>query len=225
MSTPLGILIVEDDAKFRESFAEVIRGAPDMRLLEAAANGQQCLAALARLRPDVLLVDLDLPDMRGLDIIRQVARSHPDCEVMVVTVFGDERHVIESIEAGATGYLLKDSLPQDLLAQIRQIKAGGSPISPIIARRLLTRFQPENASSSQSADKPADEAEVPALSERERSVLNLVTKGYSYDEIASLLSVSRHTVLTYVKRIYRKLQVTSKTEAVYEARKMGLVRD
>jgi DNA-binding NarL/FixJ family response regulator len=158
---------------------------------------------------------------------------------MVVTVFGDERHVLESIEAGATGYLLKDSLPNDFVEQIRLLRAGGSPISPIIARQLLARFQaagalpaPVRSGTTGAAREPAPpvEADVavgdgPGLSEREQSVLALVTKGFTYDEIAGLLGVSRHTVMTYVKRIYRKLQVNSKTEAVYEARKLGLVRD
>lgn len=218
----LAIVIVEDDAKFREAFARAIEAAPDMRLLGAAANGAQAFALLAAHRPDVLLVDLDLPDVRGLEIIRHAARAHPDCDVMVVTVFGDEKHVIESIEAGASGYLLKDTLPADFVEQIRVLHAGGSPISPAIARRLLARFQ----SAPQPSAPAAGPGAVPAtLSEREHAVLGYVTKGFTYDEIAGLLAVSRHTVLTYVKRIYRKLQVNSKTEAVYEARKMGLIRD
>lgn len=228
----LGIVIVEDDAKFRDAFARAIEAAPDLRLLGAAANGAQARALLAAQRPDVLLVDLDLPDARGLELIRLAARDHPDCDVMVVTVFGDERHVIESIEAGASGYLLKDTLPADFVEQIRLLHAGGSPISPVIARQLLTRFQGVRPAAAGSAD-PADPTAVPeagdppsaALSEREHAVLALVTKGFTYDEIANLLKVSRHTVMTYVKRTYRKLQVNSKTEAVYEARKLGLVRD
>ncbi|MFN9193209.1 MAG: LuxR C-terminal-related transcriptional regulator, partial [Pseudomonadota bacterium] len=164
----------------------------------------------------VLLVDLDLPDGFGLDLIRHVASRSDTCDIMVITIFGDERHVIESIEAGASGYLLKDSLPEDFIEQIRVLHAGGSPISPVIARQLLARFV---------APAMKKSADVPELSEREHSVLSLVTKGFSYQEIASLMRVSPHTVLTYVKRIYRKLQVSSKTEAVYEARKLGLVKD
>jgi DNA-binding NarL/FixJ family response regulator len=237
----LGIVIVEDDTKFRDAFAEAVRTAGDMHLVGAAANGRQGLELLAQHAPDVLLCDLDLPDIRGLEIIRHAAAYLPDCDIMVVTVFGDERHVLESIEAGATGYLLKDSLPQDFVEQIRLLRAGGSPISPIIARQLLARFQargadpaapaPEAAASappSAASGTPAaaDAADAgPGLSEREQSVLSLVTKGFTYDEIAGLLGVSRHTVMTYVKRTYRKLQVGSKTEAVYEARKLGLVRD
>jgi DNA-binding NarL/FixJ family response regulator len=210
------VVIVEDDAKFRSAFARLIEATPEMELLGTAATLAQGMDLVRRRMPDVLLVDLDLPDGSGLDLIRHVASRSDTCDIMVITIFGDERHVIESIEAGASGYLLKDSLPEDFIEQIRVLHAGGSPISPVIARQLLARFV---------APVVAKSIDVPELSEREHSVLSLVTKGFSYQEIASLMRVSPHTVLTYVKRIYRKLQVSSKTEAVYEARKLGLVKD
>lgn len=215
--TPTEVVIVEDDAKFRVAFAHLIEATADMDLIGTAANLAQGLDLMRRRIPDVLLVDLDLPDGSGLELIRHVAARSDTCNIMVITVFGDERHVIESIEAGASGYLLKDSLPADFIEQIRVLHAGGSPISPVIARQLLTRFVGSSTAPST--------GDVPELSEREQSVLNLVTKGFTYQEIAGLLRVSPHTVLTYVKRIYRKLQVSSKTEAVYEARKLGLLRD
>lgn len=217
----ISVLMVEDDALMREALAQSIRATPDLWLMGAAHDAASALQLLAEHRPDVLLVDLDLPDRPGIEIIRHAARHLPDSDVMVITVFGDERHVIESIEAGATGYLLKDSLPLDFCEQIRLLHAGASPISPLIARRVLARMHALHAA-------PRDGSgalDAPALSEREREVLSLVTKGYSLKEIAGLLAVSPHTVMTYVKRTYRKLQVSSKTEAVYEARKMGLLRD
>jgi DNA-binding NarL/FixJ family response regulator len=210
------VVIVEDDAKFRGAFARLIEATVDMDLIGTAASLAQGFDLMRRRIPDVLLVDLDLPDGSGLDLIRHVAERSDSCDIMVITVFGDERHVIESIEAGASGYLLKDALPTDFVEQIRVLHAGGSPISPVIARQLLARFVTVS---------PAALPEAPELSEREHAVLSLVTKGFSYQEIASLLRVSPHTVLTYVKRIYRKLRVGSKTEAVYEARKLGLLRD
>lgn len=217
---PITVLVVEDNPRFRESFTEAIEGDSEFKLVGAAANGTDGLRMLDEHRPDVLLVDLDLPDISGVELIRHAARSLPESDVMVITVFGDERSIIESIEAGATGYLLKDAMPPDFVGQIRELRAGGSPISPIIARRLLTRFHPPGA--------PESEHETsndrPALSEREHSVLSLVAKGFSFGEIARVLNVSPHTVTTHVKRIYRKLQVRSKTEAVYEARKLGLLR-
>jgi DNA-binding NarL/FixJ family response regulator len=225
----LNVLIVEDNPQQRDAFAESVMRASDMHLVGAAANGRDGLRLLDEHRPDVLLVDLDLPDIRGVDLIKHAARHLPDCDVMVVTVFGDERSVVESIESGATGYLLKDAMPDDFVGQIRALRAGGSPISPFIARRLLTRFQPLALDAGEAEGQGAGHGagmndERVALSEREHSVLSLVAKGFSYAEIADMLTVSPHTVTTHVKRIYRKLQVRSKTEAVYEARKLGLLR-
>lgn len=215
----ISVLVVEDNPRFRESFAEAVQGDASFALVGAAANGADGLRMLNEHRPDVLLVDLDLPDMSGVELIRHAARHLPDSDVMVITVFGDERSIIESIEAGATGYLLKDAMPPDFVGQIRELRAGGSPISPIIARRLLGRFHPPGTPEAE-----PDASDRPALSEREHAVLSLVAKGFSFGEIARVLNVSPHTVTTHVKRIYRKLQVRSKTEAVYEARKLGLLR-
>lgn len=224
----IGVLLVEDDVKFRTAFAARIAEAPDMSLLGAEGTVAAGLQQLERRSPDVLLVDLDLPDRRGTELIRYCAEHLPAVDVMVVTVFGDEKNVIESIEAGATGYLLKDAGPENFVEQIRLLHAGGSPISPPIARQLLSRFRdalPGQQAVLDTSDEDADKSSAPALSQREHSVLTLVTKGFTFPEIAGLLEVSQHTVMTYVKRIYRKLSVTSKTEAVYEARKMGILRD
>lgn len=213
------VLIVEDNTQFRESFALAINQASDLQLIGSAPDFATGLAMLKQM-PDVMLVDLELPDGNGIDLIREAMRLLPQCDVMVVTVFGDERHVMHSIEAGATGYLLKDLPPNELVQQIRVLRSGGSPISPIIARQLLTRFSQQSAATLPD-NEPA--AEPPNLSEQETRVLLMFTKGYNYDEIAQLLKVSRHTVQTYVKRIYRKLQVNSKLEALYEARRLKLI--
>lgn len=213
---PISVLIVEDDERFRAAFAEVVATAPDLRLVGTAADLPQGLLLLRELMPDVLLVDLGLPSGSGIELIRYVHGHLPQTDVMVVTVFGDEPHVMASLEAGATGYLLKDTQPADLAEQVRALHAGGSPISPVIARRLLQRL----------AAGPAPSGDGDALlSPQERQVLTYSAKGFSFEEIARMLGVSRHTVMTYVKRSYRKLQVHSKTEAIYEARKLGLVRD
>jgi DNA-binding NarL/FixJ family response regulator len=211
----LSVLIVEDDARFREAFAHAIELAGDMTLIGSAPDYASGLALLGK-APDVLLVDLQLPDGNGIDLIREAVRRVPDCDVMVVTIFGDERHVLDSIEAGATGYLLKDLPPAELVEQIRVLHAGGSPVSPIIARQLLTRF-------AASTEPRSADAESPLLSEQETRVLTLSAKGFSYDEIAALMQVSRHTVQTYVKRSYRKLQVNSKVDALDEARRLRLI--
>ena len=220
---PLSVLLVEDDAKFRDAFAQAFATVTDMRLVAALGDGASALQWLARESPDVMLVDLGLPDVDGLTLIVECARRHPKCEIMVITVFGDERHVVDALAAGATGYLLKEALPRDFLEPIRALRAGGSPISPIIARRLLARLVAPTPAPPPAVAPKADD--VPSLSTRELATLELISKGFDYDEIAGLQSISRQTVLTYVKRIFRKLQVRSKTEAVYEARLLGLVRD
>ena len=134
-------------------------------------------------------------------------------------MFGDEQHVTASIEAGATGYVLKDSLPEEFVGLIAQLRAGGSPISPVIARQLLKRFKPAAAG----VECPPVAQPESALSAREAEVLALIAKGFNFAEIARLLSVSPHTVTSHVKKIYQKLAVHSRGEAVYEAGKMGLL--
>lgn len=215
---PPCIAIVEDNEDFRRALTQAIDADPGLRLAGAAASVHEGRQLLLDTRPDVLLVDLGLPDGSGLTLIREAAQTLPDCDVMVITIFGDERHVLESIEAGATGYLLKSGLPLDLATQVRALREGGSPISPVIARRLLARLAPARPSAEASADDPG-------LSLREVAVLQYAAKGFSYDETAQLLGVTRHTVMTYVKRSYRKLQVHSKSEAVHEARLLGLLRE
>jgi DNA-binding NarL/FixJ family response regulator len=212
---PYSVLIVEDDLRLRASFARAVRGAADLKLVGEADDLPDGIRLLDAMQPDVLLVDIGLSSGSGLDLIRHAAKHLPHCNVMVITVFAEEQLVVNCIEAGATGYLLKGSSPQDIVSQIRLLVAGGSPISPTIARCLLRRF-----TASKSVVSTA-----PSLSAQEQSVLSMSAKGYSYDEIARLLKLSPHTVETYVKRIYRKLQVHSKSAAVYEARKLGLVDD
>jgi len=215
---PISVVIVEDDERFRAAFASVVAEAPDLRLAGTAGDLPQGLQLLREQRPDVLLVDLGLPSGSGIELIRFAHDALPQTDVMVISVFGDEPHVMASLEAGATGYLLKDTRAADLTEQIRSLHAGGSPISPVIARQLLLRLTPATVPNA-----PLDGE--PLLSAQERQVLTFSAKGFSFEEIARMLGVSRHTVMTYVKRSYRKLQVHSKTEAIYEARKLGLVRD
>jgi DNA-binding NarL/FixJ family response regulator len=188
---------------------------PGLELFAAVGDLASARQAMSKATPDVLLADLGLPDGSGIDLIRETARRHPDTDIMVITVFGDEDHVLASIEAGATGYILKDSLPQEFVDLIKQLRAGGSPISPIIARQLLKRLKPRGIAPSPTEETP--------LSVRESEVLGLIAKGFSFGEIARLLAVSQHTVISHVKKIYQKLAVHSRGEAVYEASKMGLI--
>ena len=214
------VVLVEDDVDFQQMLRNMIDDAPDMELLTVASTRAQGLHALDVLEMDVLLVDLGLPDGSGIDVIRAAHLKRPDCGIMVCTVFGDEMHVMQALEAGATGYLLKDSVARRMVGEIRSLHMGGSPISPLIARQVLMRFRKQNPVV---PDPLPREAARPLLSAREQEVLELITKGFTADEIAELISVSRHTVLTFVRRIYKKLQVNSKTEAIYEARNQGLL--
>lgn len=217
------VLIVEDDAAFRSRYAEMLSHDPEFDVVANVGTGGEGLAMLDLRKPDVLLVDLGLPDMSGIEVIRHANHTLPKCECMVVTVFGDEEHVLASIEAGAAGYLLKDASEENFLAGIRELINGGSPISPIIARRLLKRFQPEQTPG-MPADAPAGTVADVALSEREKEILLLASKGFNYPEMGKLMGISPHTVTSHVKKIYRKLAVHSRGEAVFEANRMGLIR-
>jgi len=218
------VALVEDDVNFQQALRETIEKAPDMALLSVASTRAQGLQALNGEPVDVLLVDLGLPDGSGIDVIRAAHAKWPSCGIMVSTAFGDELHVMQSLEAGAAGYLLKDSAPQSMLTEIRSLHAGGSPISPLIARQILMRFvhpgKQDAAIGHTSPEKPRA-----ALSAREQQVLEFITKGFTADEIANLMAVTRHTVLTFVRRVYSKLEVSSKAEAIYEARNQGLLDD
>ncbi|MBK9609672.1 MAG: response regulator transcription factor [Betaproteobacteria bacterium] len=217
------VLLVEDEPGFAERFADIVRSDPEFELIGIAPNCAAARAVLAVEKPDILLADLGLPDGSGIDIIRETAARYPDCDIMVVSVFGDEDHVLASIEAGAAGYVLKDSIPEEFLGLLRQLRAGGSPITPVIARKLLTRFKADSARGAE-AKVPATDAPPGVLSPRETEVLTYIAKGFSFNEIAELLGMSAHTVTTHVKRIYQKLAVHSRGEAVYEATQMGLLR-
>ena len=217
---PTRILVVDDDVAFRESVCAAIARDDTMVLASQAGSVAGAREAIQRGNFDVALVDLGLPDGNGIELIREIARTRPETDVMVVTVFGDEAHVLASIEAGATGYLLKRSLNDTLGATVRELRAGGSPISPVIARQLLHRFKRGTPEPSQPAAALVDDS---GLSEREREVLLFIAKGFTVGEIANMLHLSAHTVATHVKHIYRKLAVHSRTEAVFEAGRMGLL--
>ena len=219
---PTRILVVDDDDAFRESVCAAIARDAEMVLAAQGNSVATAREAIAHVDFDVALIDLGLPDGNGIDLIREISRTLPDVDMMVVTVFGDEAHVLASIEAGATGYLLKRSLTDTLGETVRELRAGGSPISPVIARQLLQRFKRTTAEPTQPTA-TATVVDDGGLSEREREVLLFIAKGFTVGEIANMLHLSAHTVATHVKHIYRKLAVHSRTEAVFEAGRMGLL--
>jgi DNA-binding NarL/FixJ family response regulator len=229
-SSPIHIAIVEDDVNFRNAMVSSLVDVSDIKLVGEASTKVDGMRMLEGMPVDVLLVDLGLPDGSGIDIIRCATEKWPSCDIMVCTTFGDENHVIRSLQAGAAGYLLKDSEPHSMLDEIRSLNAGGSPISPLIARRILMQFRQERAEGAPAAlsAPPADAGQNTStaqdtLSAREMQALELITKGFTAEEIAGLMQVSHHTVRTFVRRIYRKLQVSSRVEAIFEARNRGLL--
>ncbi len=209
------VLIVEDDHATRERLTNIVAATAGLALAGAVGDRAAALALLAQpgfaLR--VALVDLELPDGSGIDVIRALRSRAPGADAMVISVFGDEAHVLAAIEAGATGYLLKDADADAIGASILKLIAGESPISAAIARHLLKRFRV-------APPPPA----APRLTPRETDVLQLIAKGLSYARIADALQMSPNTVPSYVKQIYRKLEVNSRGEAVFEALQLGLLR-
>lgn len=204
------VMLVEDDAPIRERMAAILGAAGELELVAVAANVQDARALRTTHVPAVMVTDLKLPDGSGLDLIRETRRLFPAMEIMVVSVLGDERSVLAAIEAGAAGYILKDSTSVDLVGSVLDLIAGRSPISTSIARTIIRRVQ----------EKPAavnDEPPPPPLTEREVDILWGIAKGFTYADIAERLGISRNTVLTHIKNIYRKLEVNSRGEAVFAA--------
>jgi DNA-binding NarL/FixJ family response regulator len=216
------VLLVEDDVPTRARLRAAIEAHPGLALAGAVGSCAEARAALAAGPPAVLLTDIGLPDGSGIELIRELRRRAAPTLCMVVTVFGDEQHVVSAIEAGALGYLLKDASAEAIGRAIQEMLAGGSPMSAPVARYLLKRFAPP--AEAEAAPAPAaPQPGVPALSLREREVLGYIVKGFTYAEIARLTGLSAHTVATYVRRVYGKLEVHSRGEAVYEALAAGLV--
>ena len=211
-SVPVRIAVVDDDPVLRAHLVETIEAAPDFAVAGAADTLAGGLKLLDE-RPDLMLVDLGLPDGSGLDLIRAARGRGLGTGIVVVSVFGDVRNVIQAIEAGADGYVLKGDPAGRIAEAIRSVRAGGAPISASVAGHLLARVRAPAASQAPSP-----------LTASEMEVLADLSKGFSYREVAGLRGVSYYTVADQVKSIYRKLRVNSKSEAVFEAVQAGLIR-
>ena len=206
------VLLVEDEPNASERVRAALASTPSLRICGVAGSLAEARRLLARSMPDVLVTDLGLPDGNGIELIRGVARCESSTLCLVHTVFADDQSVFDALEAGALGYLLKDESADELRRCTLELLAGGSPMSPSIARKVLGRFRA-----------PRGAGEKPSLSAREREVLELIVKGFKYHEIARLLDVGAATVATHAQHIYRKLAVHSRSEAAYEAAQLGLV--
>ncbi len=202
------VLLVEDDPVVCAFLARRVEESPAVTLLAAVGTLAAAREACARLRPDAVLTDLGLPDGTGLTLIAELRASQPAVRSLVISVLADEASVVAAIRAGASGYLLKDDMPEDLSRFLRSVVAGEAFLSPAIASYVIRLLQP--------APIPLPGPEE-ALSPREQAVLSLIAKGSSYAEVAARLNISVNTVGTYIKAIYRKLAVNSRSEAVFQA--------
>ena len=234
------VLVVEDDAEMRDFFAGSVARCADLALAGSVGTVAEARAWLddSANMVDVLLTDLGLPDGSGLEVIRHCVSLHPRCEPLVISMFGDEDNVLASIEAGALGYIHKDATPDDIAQTILDMRAGASPISPMIARRVLSKYRADQVNVANAASIGSEvgaDAAGPApdtagntpmrqlLSAREQEVLAHIARGFSYVEIARLQGLSVHTVQSHIKNLYAKLSVHSRSEAVFEATRMGLI--
>jgi DNA-binding NarL/FixJ family response regulator len=234
------VLVVEDDPQTREFFSGSVSRCAELLLAASVGTVAEAKAWLddSANTVDVLLTDLGLPDGSGLEVIRHATRLNPACEPLVISMFGDEDNVLASIEAGALGYIHKDSTPDDIAQTILDMRAGASPISPMIARRVLSKYQSDRrqtnrvlapvlpasiAIKNEATEDGEAKSQRGLLSPREQEVLALIARGFSYTEIARLQGLSVHTVQTHIKNLYGKLSVHSKSEAVFEATRMGLL--
>lgn len=201
---PITIAIVEDDAEMRRSLAAIVGRQASMRCVGAYATAEEAVREIPSLAPKLVLMDINLPGMNGVECVRHLSQRAPQSQIVMLTVYDDADAIFNSLAAGAIGYLLKPVRSAELIEAIAEVHAGGAPMSTKIARRVVQAFK-----------KPAPApAEAPELTDRERQVLDLLAKGYQSKEIASQLGVSYWTVETHVAHIYQKLHVRSRAQAV-----------
>jgi len=222
------VVVVEDQPAVLKNQLKILQGAAGIEVMGTALSGEAALSLLEKQRPDVILQDLGLPRMSGIDVTREVKRRWPAVEVLVFTIFDEEEKVLEAVKAGASGYLLKGSPGEKVIDAIREVNAGGSVIQPNLARRLLRHFRVGEDGSSPAQPEPLapglrQEPPPRPLTAREVEILCFIAKGLSNSEAASVLGVSRATVRTHLEHIYDKLEVTNRVEAVTEGLRIGLI--
>lgn len=213
MPKEIKVAIIEDQKQTREGLATLIGGTPGFRTVGRFASMEETLDKLESEPPDVVLLDIGLPGMSGIEGVRRLRTRYPALQILMLTVYADDGHIFEALCAGACGYLLKDTPPTKLLEAIRELRDGGAPMSPEIAYKVVTMFQkvvpPKN--------------EEHQLSSREMQVLKLLADGHSYKTAADVLSVSMDTIRFHIRNIYEKLHVHSKSEAVFKALRSGIL--
>lgn len=214
---PLRVLIADDHPLFRHGMTGLLSTQPDIEVVGEATTGEEAVARAEELQPDVVLMDIKMPGISGIEATRRILADHPSIRILMVTMFEDDASVFTAMRAGARGYVLKDAAKDDVLGAIRAVGRGGAVFSPGVAARLMDFFTTSH---------PAVPREAfPTLTDRERETLHLMAKGSSNAEISHLLSLSPKTVANYVSNILHKLQVADRAQAIIRAREAGLGRD
>ena len=231
--SPIRVFVVEDQTKILKNQLRLLESNQDITIVGTALSGEAALEEVPRVSPDVLLLDLGLPRMSGIDVTREVKARWPQVEILIFTIFDEEDKVLEAVKAGASGYLLKGTPADKIIEAIKEVRAGGTVIQPNLARRLLRHFRVPDASpvAAPAAPEPSpaptssEQSEPPhkPLSDRESEILQLIAKGVSNSEAAKLLNLSKATIRTHLEHIYRKLEVTNRVEAVTEGIRKGLI--
>lgn len=211
---PLRVMVVEDQPQILESLVQLLPASGNVVVAASARTGEEALRLLPASRPEVVLCDLGLPGIDGVETTRRIKAMSPEVEILMFTVFDEEEHVLSAIRAGASGYLLKGTPGPRIVEALEDVQAGGTVIQPSLARRLLSHFRPAEE---------ATEEPVRALSPRETEILQLIGKGLTNREAAEVLGLSRATIRTHLEHIYEKLDVTNRVEAVTEGLRKGLI--
>jgi len=210
---PINVSIVEDNEQLRATLARVLNRADGFACVGQHASAEAAIAGIPQERPNAVLMDINLPGLNGVECVRQLKQLLPQTQVVMLTAYEDTENIFSSLAAGASGYLLKRSTSAEILEALRDVQNGGSPMSTHIARKVVQSFQasgpPPAAAVAARAAEPTED-----LSPREQEVLNLLSQGFMYKEISDQLGISFETVRTYIRRIYEKLHVRTRTEAV-----------
>jgi DNA-binding NarL/FixJ family response regulator len=210
----LRVLIADDHPLFRHGVAAVLSAAPDLEVIGEAKTGEEAIALADELQPDVILMDIQMPGVNGIEATRRIVHSSPHIRILMVTMFEDDPSVFSAMRAGAHGYILKDTEKEDILRAIRAVGRGEAIFSPAIATRLIEFF---------AAPQPAIPREIfPTLTDREREILHFIAQGHSNADIAQQLVLSPKTVSNYVSNVFSKLQVADRAHAIIRARDAGL---
>ncbi|MBM9498996.1 response regulator transcription factor [Leptospira sp. 201903071] len=213
------VSIIEDNLHTALNLQELLSKSSDLQFLKHYPNAQEAISKLPNEAPDIVILDIGLPGKNGLECMRELKDKTPNTKYVVFTVFEDEEKIVEAIRGGASGYLLKDTSPELFLAELRVIVLGGAPLTPRIADKIIREFTKKEET------KNPPIVNTLGLTERELQILNFVALGMTFPDIADELDISSHTVSRHIEKIYKKMEVHSRSEAIIRGRRMGIIRD